>query len=342
MMDAEQNEQQLETDKPKSKHRRRWFWKLIFVIFLIAIIGVAYYYFRRHHSQYVTVQNQNKVQLQISQTQLQQLVQQQQSLQRQQAQILTTLQQHGLSEQPLVLANVVFMLQRATLLLQTEQNVAGAIKLLQISRANLHNFHDTNLIPLQRAVKDDLALLQAIKTPDINQLSKQLQLISRKINHLTLALTQQNLQKPTENKQLTGWRKILDDTWQSLRDVIIVERTDQSFKPLMNRQDLFSFKLYLQNVLQQVQWAVLNQNNTLYHQNLTQLQFALSANIAKTNVMASQLQQALAALQQLNVQPAVPTQLRSLTVAEKTQQKLLLKTKQKKTKIAENTARKDA
>lgn len=313
------------TAKPPKKKKRfvKKIVKLLFVLILIGLIALSYYYFRRHHHAYKTTQVITAHIAQVTQAQVQQLQQQQQLLLEQQTQILAKLQQHGVSNQPLVLANVVFLLQRATLQLQTEHDPVSTIELLQLASTNLQRLHGPIFVGVQQAIATDLKTLQAIKMPDVNQLTQQFYALSQQVSELSLALSQQNVQKPTQQKQLQGWKKMLDDTWQSLRDVVIVERTDKSFKPLMNQQDLFSFKQYMQSLLQQALWAALKQNNTIYHTSLQQLQHALSTNIAKSNVDANQLQQAFIRLQAMNVQPAIPTQLHSLPIAIEAQTKLL-------------------
>lgn len=306
------------------KKKKRFFWKVFFVFILAGLIAVSYYYFRRHHSAYKITQVTNSQLAQNNQIQIQQMLQQQQQLLDQQNQIMARLQKHGMSEQPLVLANVIFLLRRAQLQLYIEQDPIGAINLLQIASASLQRLNSRELDGVQQAITTDMKMLQMIKMPNVNQLAHQFYRLSQQVSHLSLALGQQALQKPTQAKQLQGWKKAVDNAWQSLRDVIVVERTDKSFKPLMNQQDLFSFKQYMQSLLQQTLWAALKQNNTIYHSSLKQLQHALSANVAKTNADAMQLQQELAALQLVNVQPAIPKQINALRVAEITQNKLLL------------------
>ena len=321
---SEQALESVVTESKPVKKKRHVLGKIVFVLILAGIVAVGYYYFRYHHHAYKVTQVNNAQLAQHNQVQIQQLLQQQQQILNQQDQIFAQLQQHGLSGHPLALANVIFLLRRAELQLQIEHDPQGAIDLLNIASADLQRLNSHQFDAVQQAIATDINILHAIKLPNVNQLAQYFAHLSQQVSQLSLALTQQNLQKPIHASSLQGWRKIVDDAWQSVRDVIIVERTDTSFKPLMSQQDLFSFKQYLQNLLQQTLWAVLKQNDVIYHSSLTQLQNALSANVAKTDTDALQLQQELATLQAMSVQAAMPKQLSSLRVAQATQHRLLM------------------
>ena len=281
---------------------------IVLIVTVIATIGYLYFN-RKQFNEEIQLQQQQIIKLQ---TQLQQLT-------LQHRQLMVGLQKLNVSQQSQLLANAIYSLQQAQLQLQLYTDVPTTITTLKKVANRIEPFNGRQLSTLAAAIHQDIKKLRAIKLTNVHTLQQQFSALSQDIEALQLYQPQSSKQtKPREYKG-RSWQKVLHDGWHALSKVVIVKRTDSAFTPLMQQQQLLSFKQYLQSLAQQAFWGALHHDNVFYHQRLHQMQQALHQYLSPTDQQWQLLQARLVKLQQETVAVAGSQQLHSLMVAQQLQ-----------------------
>jgi uroporphyrin-3 C-methyltransferase len=293
---------------------------IIFILLLIIIVGG--YYFNMNKQYFKRYDQQLKNQISANQQQLAQQRIQLQQLNVQQAQVSTQIKQHGFSNEEWILSSAKYFIQQAQLKLTVEHDVPTALALLQTAERRVSSVNSLSLNRLAAAINKDITDLQAINVVDLDMLGKQFNLLTKNISTLALGLiTQQPQTVPTVDTTDKGWKKAFYKGLHALRNVVVVQRTDRKFTPLLQQQQLASFKQYLQNLAQQAFWGALNDEAGLYHQNLTAIGTSLQQYILPSNKNSQLIQAQLLQLQKLKVAPLLPPQLSAAIVAKNLQMK---------------------
>ena len=304
---------------------------LIIAILLVLVLGGGYYIFRskenaRYHEQ------QLNVQIASNQQQISQLTAQLQQLSLQQDQLLGQIRSHTFANRLWVLSEICYLLQQAQLKLTIEHNIPTALILLKTAAAQVAPIKSESVKSLSLVINKDIKMLRAIKRVDLTVLGKQFGLLMNNINNLSLSfsqLQQQEVAPRNHHQQL--WQKALSESWNTLRKVIVVQRINDSFTPLVQRQQLVTFKQYLQSLAQQAFWGALHHDTGVYQQSLTQIKAALHQYMLPNNEAMQAIQIQLQQLQTMQITPALPAKLAALAVARELQTKEII-TRQGKAK----------
>mgnify|MGYP000352611460 CR=1 FL=1 len=301
--------------KKKSNYNRLY---LIIVVLLVLLIGGSYYfYLTKQHAHYQEQQLTAKIA--SNQQQIIQLTAELQALSMKQEQFLTQMKNHTFSNRLWVLTEVFYLVQQAQLKLSVEHNVPMTQMLLKTALKQVRQMHSQTLNKLTKALTKDIKDLQAIKAVDLSALMQSFDLLAEHIDALSFGFsTPQALgQEPTEaHKSLA---KALHNSWQALRDVVIVQRIDHQLTPLVQQQQLITFKQYLQSLAQQAFWGALHGDANVYHQSLLQMQTALQQYMLPSNKDMKIITMKLEELQKLKIAPELPKELSSLIVVKELQ-----------------------
>lgn len=297
--------------------RVKKFYPYLIIMVLLLIIG-AYYFLSDRAQRNQSLQSLRQ-QNTAAQTEITQLQTQIEAIGQRQAQLMEQIQTHGFSNTKWVLSSVVYLLQQAQLKLTIEHDVATAIVLLNTAQQRVAALHNKKLQSLSIAIKNDLHTLNAINKVDLYNLSKQFTVLNNRINNLSLKLMIEKQQPSTTVVDKKGWRKALTNSLQALRGIVVVQRTDRKFTPLLQQQQLVSFKQYLQALAQQAFWSALNDNAALYYQRLAAISSALQHYILSSNVTAELIQQQIKNLEKIKIVAKFPSKLLALETAKKMQ-----------------------
>ena len=312
------------TSLPKTSKRLVKFASYLIILLLFVIIIIAAYYFlldRKRHNE-----NLEALQQQVSSNQerITALQEHLQNLDVGQAQLIRQIQNHGFTNIPSILSNVVYLLQQAQLKLTVEHDVVTAIILLNTVEQRISSLHNQSLQPLSLAIKKDLNTLNAVNKIDFGNLSKQFTLLNKRISDLSLDIMERKSELSTTIDHKKGWREALTSSLQKLRGIVVVHHTDRKFTPLLQQQQLVNFKQYLQDLAQQAFWGALNNNAIFYHQRLLAIRQSLQRYILPINDNAKLIQQQIISLQGIRVASKLPSELSALSVAKRIQAKKIV------------------
>lgn len=303
--------------KPQKKGNWWWLWLLL----VIAIIVAGYYAFKLHHKSYIQTQTKHLQLAQQNQQRINQLLQRQQQLQIQLQQLQLTSKQQGNATEASALANSVRILERANLELKLDPNLQLTINLLQLAARDLERYNSITLNKIAKAVSKDIQRLQKVKNLNLDKLSDNFADLNQQVQSISFDLSQQVVSKPIKITQ-TGWRAWWQHLKAALGNVVVVEKVDNKYQPMVSRNNIVGLKIYCQTLIQQAYWAAVNQDQEIYQQRLQQLNVALATSLPASNQVLQQLQSEIAALEKINVQPPLPKSLNSLSIAYKAQQAL--------------------
>lgn len=200
-----------------------------------------------------------------------------------------------------------FLVKTANSKLQLENNIQQAIVLLQYADQEIRDLNDANLLPLRKALADDIARLQTVPQLDVSGLYLKLSAVNDAIGKLTLPNKPiQDAQAPVVNSNLSWWKRGLQETWQALRQVVTVHYYDKTAPALVmpDQQDFLFQNIHAD--LEKAMWALMHQQPVIYRASLDQAstwikQYFMSATAPVQSVLTS-----LAQLQAIDIYPAMP------------------------------------
>ncbi|MGY5451250.1 uroporphyrinogen-III C-methyltransferase [Agarivorans sp. MS3-6] len=270
------------------------------------------------------------------------LAEQQQAYVALQAQLALTEQNRKTIERQLALLNIKdanhwrlneanYLLKLAAHKLWLEQDPATAIALLLEADSSINNADDPHLLPLRRAINNDIQLLKAIPLVDKDGIAFQLESILHQAENLQLAEIELPEAVQQQNNELSAdsadWQENLSKSWRKFSEnFITVRRRDGQVEALIEPQHAWYLKENLKLQLQQAEQALFRSHGELFKAKLQRAELWVTdffIQNSQAQAMIADLQQ----LQQLNIVDKLPEQLSSLSAAEQAikdrQQRLL-------------------
>jgi len=145
------------------------------------------------------------------------------------------------SRDELALTEVEQILILASQQLALAGNVQAALTAMQVADSKLARLDRLQFGPLRRALAQDMDRLKDVPYVDVTGISIKLDQLIDGIDSLPLARDErlppsQSVAPPASQ---SGWRRVLDDLWYELKDVIRVEVSDRPAAPLLTPQQTF-------------------------------------------------------------------------------------------------------
>lgn len=292
----------------KGKTGVLWFFTIINLLLLTAIIGAAYWawlQWQEQSQQQTDVlaaqqssmqqqqanleQQQNNIAQSIASNQLAKgdLEQQNQALQTSMQSLVEQLQltsaqvqtnQRNLADvsgrRPAdwLLAEADYLVRIAGRKLWLEHDVKTAAMMLQSADSRLQDLDDPSLLPLRAKLAEDLQALQQINQVSTSSIALALGAMLKQVDNLPLAF----FKKPedealdeTVTESLDDWRSNLVRNWrEATKNFFSFKKVTSEIKPFMSEQQQWLSKEQLKFALLQAQVAVLQENSALYQQAL--------------------------------------------------------------------------
>lgn len=285
----------------KGKTGILWFFTIINLLLLAAIIGAGYWAWL----QWQTQNQQQAEELAAQQTSIEQkqsdidqsiaanqlakgdLEQQNQALQTSMQSLIEQLQltnaqvqtnQRNLADvsgrRPAdwLLAEADYLVRMAGRKLWLEQDVKTAIMMLQSADSRIQDLDDPSLLPLRARLAEDLQALGQVNQVSTSSIALALGAMLKQVDNLPLAF----FKKPeveVVDDAVTGsiddWRSNLARNWrEATKNFFSFKKVTSEIKPFMSDQQQWLSKEQLKFALLQAQVAVLRENQTLYQQSL--------------------------------------------------------------------------
>lgn len=102
------------------------------------------------------------------------------------------------------------------------------------------------------------------------------------------------------------WKKGLASTWAELKDLVKLQRHSKPLEPILNETEQVLAREKLMLIFEQIRWAILNGNNTVYQQSLLEATQWLNQYFEAADKKTEALKQSLKDLAKINLRPALP------------------------------------
>ena len=242
---------------------------------------------------------------------------QMQNLQQDVSKIAKT-EQQLIQHQPAVLstlAEVRHLTTMAAVQLQATGDIDTSVKLLKLAEAKLE--HDTNdkIIQLRQTLTDERTTLQAIHQTDLTELWRKIALLINTVPELpTKGIRNEKQPTPIETSTEThltqsesNWKQSLINSWQEIKSLVKIRHHSKPIEPILSEQDAQLIKQNMMLLLQQLQLAVLQKNQTLYNNILEETKKSLDSHFETSNLKVIEMQKTLNYLETLSLKPTLPT-----------------------------------
>ncbi|AHE66065.1 uroporphyrinogen-III C-methyltransferase [Legionella oakridgensis] len=342
MANSNEANTQLSSSDPKLEHpetpnQRRdvstrfvslpWF-TLIIILALIALGGALYaIYANTQLHQQMTVQNNSLL------TALNTIKQQQTENTNQAQATINTLQQaqntlkdkltlleknlHSAMQQRFyqtkdwMLLKARYYLQLAQINAHWSNNTQTTIALLQQADKLLSITHDQRLFAVRQAIAKEITEAQAIPDVDIAGLLSRLDAAQNLVNTIPIkksVIPSDDKQQETPSDTTpSAWRERLKESVGLLEKLVVIRRHDETMQPLLTTTQEAMLRENIRLNLQEAQWAILQNNETIYkialNQALKSIQNSFKQNAPTTKALIIQLQ----AMQQASLIQKKPT-----------------------------------
>lgn len=156
--------------------------------------------------------------------------------------------------------------------LQFTHNVPVAIEIVRRAQQILESIGDKSVLALRESMAHDLVSLQALPTVDTTGIYLRLTALDKQIADLPLSThplsTETSAPTTMPEATLPWWKKGLHNSWENLRQIIIVRRYDTSELPLALPEEKNFLYQNLRAQIENAKWAVLQRNHAIYQASL--------------------------------------------------------------------------
>lgn len=212
----------------------------------------------------------------------------------------------------LALSEATYLIHLANIHLNVGHDIASAEKLLQLAYDHLKTIDDPSFFNLKAALNKDIAKLKAMSKTDMSALILKLESINTQIQNLSLLPSKfqtdsrQLLPKPLPDSDHLPWYKRFIHSLSGLKELVLIRHEDQPISPLLSEQQQLFLKENIQFKLFQTEWAVINQQQKLYTDNLQQVKNWLTQYFHQNKKVPNIISE-INALIPINIKPELPS-----------------------------------
>lgn len=183
-------------------------------------------------------------------------------------------------------------------------DTTAAINLLAAADNSLKQIDNPNLIPVRKALQEDITMLANHSVANISTIVLQLNTIASQVPTLPHKIRLQK-EKPGETPEPTTpsekWEQRAFSAWQELKSLIRIQRHNEPITPYFSQDDIWIINENLQLMLQQAAFAATRHYADLYQQELQHTQTWLSLYYDQNDPAVQAVLHALSELAKLSV-----------------------------------------
>ncbi len=206
-------------------------------------------------------------------------------------------------------------LKQAELDLRWSGDLNGALLLLKASADVIEQSKIPQLQPIHDLIKEDISGLVAVKLVNESEVLQQIKTISDDIVLLPVpasksvqtSQTEASTSESTAKETASGWREMLHKGVEAIKNVVIIKPTNGIEKPMPSEQSRQVLNENISLALQQIQWALLKKDNTLFHWSINEASELIQKNPTLIDLTNPQTELCLNNLKQLAEQNLTPT-----------------------------------
>lgn len=286
---------------------------LFFSVLTLILMLVIFYLLNNHYLKIFSKESQSQAQYNQLQQKVVAIESQSSQLTEKldaQSQAVNALQQTqtGFTRDEWLVVEAEFLVKLANNKLQFENNIDQAIQLLKTADQDISHLNDANVLALRKALADDIANLQGVNKVDVPGVYLQLSALNDQLDKLRLVTKIKENISPTTNKteQLPWWKKGAQETWQTLRKIVVVRYHETGKPPLVLPEAQDFLLLNLHAALEKSMWGLLHQQPVVYETSLQQTVKWVKEYFIVDDALTQSILNNLAQLQKINVKPSPP------------------------------------
>lgn len=206
------------------------------------------------------------------------------------------------------LAEVEYLLTVANHRLTLTQDVATSTVALETADQRLKIIADPAMLPVRKAIAEELTALRALPQVDIEGLSLRLGALADQVQQLPL-LDQKRLAVATDkaaSHKVNSWQELPAAVWQDLKSLVQVRRHQQPIEPLLPPQQVWFLYQNLQLKLQQARLAMMQRDTVLFHKLLHEAMSWIGNFFERDNPAVQSARDTLTQMAQLELSPTLP------------------------------------
>lgn len=213
------------------------------------------------------------------------------------------------------LAEAEYLVRLANQRLLMEKDIDGAQQLLISADTILAEMKDPILFDTRRALAKDIQALKSTRSFDLEGVYLQLEALSSLVNDLPQKepnklfnqdANQQQLETNIDSVESSYSQALLQDIWQTLRSLVIINYNSKPIKPLLPPTQYQQLITGIQLQVNVAQLALMKQESSVYQIALEHIANAVNEHFDIDSAAVSGYLTSLTALQQINVSPELP------------------------------------
>jgi uroporphyrin-III C-methyltransferase len=160
---------------------------------------------------------------------------------------------------------------QATLLNDT----TSAINLLAAAENSLKRIDNANLIPVRKAIQNDILMLANHPVSNVGTIVLELDGMIDQVPTLPHKIRAQNQTQPeaiAPTPPTPDWEKRVSTTWQEIKSLVRIQRHDQPVTPYFSKDDIWLINENLSLILEQASFAAARHYEPLYKKQLAHAQ----------------------------------------------------------------------
>ena len=170
-------------------------------------------------------------------------------------------------------AEADYLVQMAGRKLWLEQDPTTAANLLRSADAQISKMGDPSLLPLRKALAQDIYQVKSIKRPDISGTVYEIDGVIEQLDSLPLNQAKPAESKEPESQELTDsisdWHVNLDKTWRALiSDFVKIRKRQTDLAPLLSPEQSWYLTENIKNKLLQAQLSLYRNDDVNFKQSL--------------------------------------------------------------------------
>lgn len=282
-----------------AKTKLRWPILLITLIIVIGFSLSCWQILKLQHDQLDTIQKLHYLDL-ASQQQIQDNI-------HNKAMIHKLSRKLSQNEAAWMIPEIKSLIWRANILLNLEHNVPTAITLLKMADAYVQHLHNPALQDLHAMLTNNIATLKNLPKIDMHNIYSQIQSLSNQIKQISLVDQFTKNEKITTAKATAAkpskslWKRFFAGSWDTIKTFLVIRHHQQPVQPLLSTQQHQITITKLQVLCAQVQWALLQRNNELYHDLLQKIQQSIKKHFSQNSKYSKKILLELNTLQKINI-----------------------------------------
>ena len=279
---------------------------LLFASWLCLFLGLAFFW-KKHND----VLAENTTQLAQIQEQLSQSQTKYQELQKNLTQIQDIIQKKFSPNDTIAqLSEVKQLIQLAHYNLIYLRDPSSALSALHLADKQLAELNSppVALDTLRNLLAQNIANLNALPHLDLSSALTQLNALQIQATQLPLLNNESTVKEASPNAKTSEkkWLNAIEASLHSFQQLIVIRHLDKPIQPLLPEAQQQVLQHNLQFLLQQAQWALLHQQQTIYQASLLQAKKAIQQHFAENSSVVQAMIQRLNELEKINLQPSLP------------------------------------